>query len=124
MVMLQWVKFVCDEEERDSAFMTQVENQLEKMPTGEAGHKPRLRFAPSPTGLMHIGGFRTMLFSWLYALHTGGTFILGIEDTDVARAVEGAVDFLLRGMRWVDIAYVEGPIGGGEHGSDYQTEGL
>ena len=120
--MLQWVKFVCDEEERDSAFMTQVENQLEKMPTGEAGHKPRLRFAPSPTGLMHIGGFRTMLFSWLYARHTGGTFILRIEDTDVARTVEGAVDFLLHGMRWLDIDYDEGPIVGGQYGPYYQTQ--
>ncbi len=120
--MLQWVKFVCDEEERDSAFMTQVENQLEKMPTGEAGHKPRLRFAPSPTGLMHIGGFRTMLFSWLYARHTGGTFILRIEDTDVARTVEGAVDFLLHGMRWMDIDYDEGPIVGGQYGPYYQTQ--
>src|SRR6266566_2512076 len=122
MVMLQWVKFVCDEEERDSAFMTQVENQLEKMPTGEAGHKPRLRFAPSPTGLMHIGGFRTMLFSWLYGRHTGGTFILRIEDTDVARTVEGAVDFLLHGMRWMDIDYDEGPIVGGQYGPYYQTQ--
>jgi len=120
--MLQWVKFVCDEEERDSAFMTQVENQLEKMPTGEAGHKPRLRFAPSPTGLMHIGGFRTMLFSWLYARHTGGTFILRIEDTDVARTVEGAVDFLLHGMRWMDLDYDEGPIVGGQYGPYYQTQ--
>src|SRR5436309_10488733 len=102
--------------------MTQVENQLEKMPTGEAGHKPRLRFAPSPTGLMHIGGFRTMLFSWLYGRHTGGTFILRIEDTDVARTVEGAVDFLLHGMRWLDIDYDEGPIVGGQYGPYYQTQ--
>src|SRR5437660_2953535 len=122
MVMLQWVKFVCDEEERDSAFMTQVENQLEKMPAGEAGRKPRLRFAPSPTGLMHIGGFRTMLFSWLYARHTGGTFILRIEDTDVARTVEGAVDYLIEGMNWLGMDIDEGPLAGGPHGPYYQTQ--
>jgi glutamyl-tRNA synthetase len=120
--MLQWVKIVCDEEERDSAFMTQIDNQLEKMPKEEAGRKPRLRFAPSPTGLMHIGGYRTMLFSWLYARHTGGTFILRIEDTDVARTVEGAVEFLLDGMRWLGIDYDEGPIVSGQYGPYYQTQ--
>src|SRR5947209_8083596 len=102
--------------------MTQVENQLEKMPTGEAGHKPRLRFAPSPTGLMHIGGFRTMLFSWLFARHTGGSFILRIEDTDVARTVEDAVDYLIDGLHWLGMDFDEGPIVGGQFGPYYQTQ--
>src|SRR5438477_13112536 len=102
--------------------MTQIDNQLEKMPTEEAGRTPRLRFAPSPTGFQHIGGFRTALFSWLYARHTGGTFILRIEDTDVARTVEGAVDFLIDGLNWLGIDIDEGPVVGVPFGPDYQTQ--
>lgn len=115
-------QILCDEEERDSAFMTQIDNQLENRPEEGSGRKPRLRFAPSPTGLMHIGGFRTLLFSWLYTRHTGGAFILRIEDTDVARTVEGAVEFLLDGMNWLDIDYDEGPVVGGQYGPYYQTQ--
>ena len=55
----------------------------------------RVRFAPSPTGEPHVGNIRTALFNWLYARHSGGTFILRIEDTDVARTVDGAVDSIL-----------------------------
>ena len=58
--------------------------------------KVRVRFAPSPTGFLHIGGARTALFNWLYARHTGGTFILRIEDTDVARNTQEAVDVIGR----------------------------
>ncbi|HET7640609.1 MAG TPA: glutamate--tRNA ligase family protein, partial [Ktedonobacteraceae bacterium] len=61
--------------------MTQTGKRLQEQPDMTVGRKPRLRFAPSPTGLMHIGGYRTALFSWLYARHTGGLFILRIEDT-------------------------------------------
>ena len=57
--------------------------------------KPRVRFAPSPTGYLHIGGARTALFNWLYARHTGGTFVLRIEDTDAARNSQEAVDVIL-----------------------------
>ena len=85
-------------------------------------HKPRLRFAPSPTGLMHIGGYRTALFSWLFARHTGGSFILRIEDTDVARTVEGAVDYLIDGLHWLGMDFDEGPIVGGQFGPYYQTQ--
>ena len=60
--------------------------------------KPVLRFAPSPTGMLHIGGARTALFNWLYARHTGGTFLLRIEDTDRERSTPQAVDAILNGM--------------------------
>jgi glutamyl-tRNA synthetase len=67
------------------------------------------RFAPSPTGLLHIGGVRTALFSWLYARHRGGKFILRIEDTDRERSTEQAVGVILDGMRWLDLDIDEGP---------------
>ena len=84
--------------------------------------KPRLRFAPSPTGFQHIGGFRTALFSWLYARHTGGTFILRIEDTDIARTVAGSVDYLIEGLNWLGMDIDEGPVAGGPYGPYYQTQ--
>ncbi len=65
--------------------------------------KPVLRFAPSPTGMLHIGGARTALFNWLYARHTGGTFLLRIEDTDRTRSTPEAVDAILNGMRWMGL---------------------
>jgi glutamyl-tRNA synthetase len=67
------------------------------------------RFAPSPTGLLHIGGVRTALFSWLYARHHGGRFILRVEDTDRERSTDEAVRVILDGMRWLDLAADEGP---------------
>jgi glutamyl-tRNA synthetase len=72
--------------------------------------KPRVRFAPSPTGYLHIGGARTALFNWLYARHTGGTFILRIEDTDAARNSQEAVDVILNGLRWLGLDWDEGPL--------------
>ncbi len=101
--------------------MTQIDHRTEEHPTQAREKKPRLRFAPSPTGLMHIGGFRTALFDWLYARHTGGTFVLRIEDTDTARTEEGAVDFLLEGMQWLGLNIDEGPAVGGPYGPYYQT---
>jgi glutamyl-tRNA synthetase len=65
--------------------------------------KPVLRFAPSPTGYLHIGGARTALFNWLYARHTGGTFLLRIEDTDRERSTPEAVDAILKGMEWLGL---------------------
>jgi glutamyl-tRNA synthetase len=65
--------------------------------------KPVLRFAPSPTGMLHIGGARTALFNWLYARHTGGTFLLRIEDTDRERSTPEAVDAILNGMTWMGL---------------------
>src|SRR5438045_1159108 len=70
----------------------------------------RVRFAPSPTGFLHIGGARTALFNWLYARHTGGTFILRIEDTDAARNTREAVEVILSGLRWLGLEWDEGPI--------------
>jgi glutamyl-tRNA synthetase len=70
----------------------------------------RVRFAPSPTGFLHIGGARTALFNWLYARHTGGKFILRIEDTDAARNTQPAVDVILNGLRWLGLDWDEGPI--------------
>jgi glutamyl-tRNA synthetase len=69
----------------------------------------RVRFAPSPTGYPHVGNIRTALFNWLFARHTGGTFIVRVEDTDVARKVEGAVEAILDGLRWLGLDWDEGP---------------
>jgi glutamyl-tRNA synthetase len=67
------------------------------------------RFAPSPTGMLHVGGVRTALFSWLYARHTGGKFILRVEDTDRERSTEDAVRVILEGMGWLGLSADEGP---------------
>src|SRR4051795_3531937 len=67
--------------------------------------KPVLRFAPSPTGMLHIGGARTALFNWLYARHTGGTFLLRIEDTDRERSTPEAVAAILNGMTWMGLTW-------------------
>jgi glutamyl-tRNA synthetase len=69
----------------------------------------RVRYAPSPTGYPHVGNIRTALFNWLFARHCGGTFIIRIEDTDVARKVEGAVEAILDGLRWLGMDWDEGP---------------
>ena len=89
----------------------------------------RVRFAPSPTGYLHIGGARTALFNWLYARHTGGTFVLRIEDTDAARNTQEAVDVILDGLRWLGLDWDEGPTTGdaaasgkGDHGPYFQSQ--
>ena len=89
----------------------------------------RVRFAPSPTGYLHIGGARTALFNWLYARHTGGTFVLRIEDTDAARNTQEAVEVILRGLRWLGLDWDEGPTTGdangpgkGEFGPYFQSQ--
>src|SRR5438874_4713689 len=91
--------------------------------------KPRVRFAPSPTGFLHIGGARTALFNWVYARHTSGTFILCIEDTDVGRNTQEAVEVMLSGLRWLGLDWDEGPISGdatgpskGEYGPYFQSQ--
>ncbi len=78
----------------------------------------RVRFAPSPTGMLHIGGARTALFNWLYARHTGGKFILRIEDTDQSRNTQEAVEVIFRGMRWLGLDWDEGPDGKGGTSGD------
>jgi len=83
--------------------------------------KVRVRFAPSPTGWLHIGGARTALFNWLYARHTGGTFVLRIEDTDMARNTQEATDVILSGLRWLGLDWDEGP-GRGNFGPYFQSQ--
>src|SRR3990172_9019158 len=68
----------------------------------------KTRFAPSPTGYLHIGGARTALFSWLFARHNKGKFVLRIEDTDVARSTEESIGAILEGMKWLGLDYDEG----------------
>jgi glutamyl-tRNA synthetase len=75
----------------------------------EAAKTPRVRFAPSPTGYLHVGGARTALFNWLFARHTGGTLLLRIEDTDFERSSEDMVQGILDGMRWLGLEWDEGP---------------
>jgi glutamyl-tRNA synthetase len=69
----------------------------------------RVRFAPSPTGYLHVGGARTALFNWLFARKTGGKFILRIEDTDIERSSEEMVQGILEGLEWLGLDYDEGP---------------
>ena len=85
---------------------------------------PRLRFAPSPTGYLHVGGARTALFNWLWARHTGGAFVLRVEDTDRERSTQQAVDAILDGLRWLGLDWDEGPEKGGPHAPYFQTERL
>jgi len=87
-------------------------------------NKIRLRFAPSPTGMLHIGGARTALFNWLFARHYKGTFVLRIEDTDQVRSTEEAVNVILEGMKWLGLDWDEGPGKEGEFGPYYQMQRL
>ncbi len=84
----------------------------------------RTRFAPSPTGHPHVGNIRTALFAWLFVRHHGGRFIVRIEDTDIARKVEGAVEAILDGLRWLGLDWDEGPEVGGEYGPYFQSQRL
>jgi glutamyl-tRNA synthetase len=83
---------------------------------------PRVRFAPSPTGYLHVGGARTALFNWLYARRHGGTFILRIEDTDAERSSDDMVTGILDGLRWLGLDWDEGPEVGGAHGPYSQSQ--
>jgi glutamyl-tRNA synthetase len=82
----------------------------------------RVRFAPSPTGYLHIGGARTALFNWLYVKQTGGTLVLRIEDTDRARNTEEAARAIYDGLRWLGLDWDEGPEAGGNFGPYFQSE--
>src|SRR5918912_1953993 len=82
----------------------------------------RVRYAPSPTGRLHVGGVRTALFNWLFAHKNGGTFVLRIEDTDLERSTEESVEQLERSMRWIGLDWDEGPEVGGPHPPYRQTE--
>jgi glutamyl-tRNA synthetase len=84
----------------------------------------RVRFAPSPTGYLHVGGARTALFNWLLAKRHGGVFVLRIEDTDAERSSDAMVGGILDGMRWLGLDWQEGPIVGGDYGPYTQSERL
>ena len=98
--------------------MKWFEEMEERIPKGGV----RTRFAPSPTGYMHVGNLRTALYTWLIARHAGGTFILRIEDTDQGRLVEGAVDVIYKTMKECRLDHDEGPDVGGPVGPYIQTE--
>ncbi|MBT3362178.1 MAG: glutamate--tRNA ligase [Chloroflexi bacterium] len=84
----------------------------------------RVRFAPSPTGIPHIGNMRTALFNWLFARHSDGKFILRIEDTDQTRKVEGAIEKIYESLGWLGLEWDEGPDVGGDSGPYMQSERL
>ena len=84
----------------------------------------RTRFAPSPTGYLHVGGARTALFNWLFARKHGGKFILRVEDTDEARNTSEARAAILEGMRWLGLDWDEGPEAGGDCGPYFQSQRL
>ena len=98
--------------------MTYFHDMEAKIPHG----KVRTRFAPSPTGYMHVGNLRTALYTWLIARHAGGTFILRIEDTDQGRLVEGATDVIYRTMAECGLTHDEGPDVGGPVAPYIQTQ--
>src|SRR6186997_2517094 len=83
---------------------------------------PRVRFAPSPSGYLHIGGARTALFNWLWAKSQGGVFILRIEDTDQERSSLDSVRAILDALRWLGIDWDEGPEVGGPYAPYFQSE--
>ena len=84
--------------------------------------KIRVRYAPSPTGSLHVGGVRTALFNWLFARKNNGTFVLRVEDTDLERSTEESVEQLKRSLRWIGLEWDEGPETGGPYGPYRQTE--
>jgi glutamyl-tRNA synthetase len=83
---------------------------------------PRVRFAPSPTGYLHVGGARTALFNWLFARHAGGTLVLRIEDTDRERSTEAHTKVILDGLSWLGISWDEGPLFQGEYGPRHKAD--
>src|SRR5688572_30240909 len=82
----------------------------------------RVRFAPSPTGPLHIGGVRTALYNYLFARKSGGDFILRIEDTDQGRFVPGAEEYIIEALKWVGLEFDEGVHKGGPHAPYRQSE--
>ena len=91
----------------------------------------RVRFAPSPTGFLHIGSARTFIFNWLYARHHGGTMILRIDDTDVERNTQASLDSIFEGLRWLDLGWdeqyrqserLDSP--SADRGRDFSNEGM
>jgi len=83
---------------------------------------PRVRFAPSPTGYLHVGGARTALFNWLFAHKTDGTFVLRIEDTDRERSTEEHTKVILDGLDWLGIGWDEGPYFQGAYADQHRAD--
>ena len=79
----------------------------ETLPSTSASSGPRVRFAPSPTGFLHVGSARTFIFNWLYARHNGGTMILRLDDTDVERNTQASVDSIFEGLKWLNLSWDE-----------------
>ncbi|NLM68472.1 MAG: glutamate--tRNA ligase, partial [Firmicutes bacterium] len=84
----------------------------------------RVRFAPSPTGYLHVGSSRTALFNYLFAKHHNGVFVLRIEDTDLARSTEASTQAILDGMKYLELFWDEGPEVGGDYGPYFQSQRL
>jgi glutamyl-tRNA synthetase len=103
------------------SFLNQI-HDVEVVEMVDTEHPVRVRFAPSPTGSLHIGGARTAYFNWLFARQHGGTFVLRIDDTDTARSTEASLQEILDSFRWLGIDWDEGPIVGGPHGPYRQSE--
>src|SRR6266542_3366889 len=83
---------------------------------------PRVRFAPSPTGYLHVGGARTALFNWLFARKSGGTFVLRIEDTDRERSTEAHTQVILEGLEWLGVTWDEGPYFQGAYADRHRAD--
>src|SRR3954451_13692348 len=94
------------------------------MTSPDTSQTPRYRFAPSPTGALHIGGARTALYNWLLARGSGGTFVLRIEDTDRERSTPENESAIVADLRWMGLDWSEGLDAGGEHGPYRQSERL
>jgi len=98
------------------------ETTTKELESGEPAKPPRVRFAPSPTGVLHVGGARTALFNWLFAKSQGGEMILRVEDTDMARSTKESEAAILEGLNWCGITWDEGPDKGGDYGPYRQSE--
>ena len=86
--------------------------------------KVKVRFAPSPTGDLHVGNIRTALFDWAYARHTGGTFLFRIEDTDTTRVTDEYIQAAIDTLKWLGLNWDEGPEVGGDNGPYLQSQRL
>src|SRR5215813_9724372 len=106
------------------SFFRILRRKQSKSPDQGRASMVRTRFAPSPTGYLHIGGVRTALFNWLFARKHGGQFILRIDDTDQQRNVAEALQPILHGFRWLGLDWDEGAEVGGPHGPYYQSQKL
>src|SRR5262245_17342610 len=106
------------------SFFRIVRRKQSKSPDQGRASMVRTRFAPSPTGYLHIGGVRTALFNWLFARKHGGQFILRIDDTAVGRNKDDALRPIFNGFRWLGMTWDEGAEVGGPHGPYYQSQKL